>query len=179
MEQIKIDFSPVEKPSVKEFNNFEAYIEKLENKYSKDFGSVKIIAPRAWVPRKKDYEQSIEKDMIPAPIEQNAYGKGGIYEMLHIIQKPTSLKEYKKKAKMNDHYTEGKTIEQVEQYFYKNIAFSPPTYGADSRNTLFDKGVAWNLGELDCILNDGLKSIIQGVNDPFLYTQILVQYSPK
>lgn len=47
-------------------------------------------------------------------------------------------------------------MEDVEEMFYKSMAFSPPVYGADARNTLFDKGVAWNLGELDCILNDGL-----------------------
>jgi len=35
--------------------------------------------------------------LIPGPIEQNAYGKGGVYECLHIQKKSMTVKEYKRK----------------------------------------------------------------------------------
>lgn len=53
----------------------------------------------------------------------------------------------------------------IKKKFYKNIAFSPPIYGADARNTLFDKGIPWNLGELDCILKYYNKIIIFKLNN--------------
>jgi hypothetical protein len=52
--------------------------------------------------------------MIPGPIEQNTYGKGGIYECLHIQKKSLTYKEYKKKTISFDKITEGKSSEEVE-----------------------------------------------------------------
>lgn len=43
MEGIKIEYAPVLSPSTKEFANFREYIEKIENKYSKDYGMVKVL----------------------------------------------------------------------------------------------------------------------------------------
>jgi len=41
-----IPMAPVVKPTMKEFENFEAFVETLETKYSKDFGLVKVIPPK-------------------------------------------------------------------------------------------------------------------------------------
>lgn len=92
---------------------------------------VKVVAPKGWKPRKQDYQKSIETNIIPSPIEQNLFGKGGVYECLHIIKKSMQVKEYVKKSISFDKITEGKSIEEVEQLFWKNISFSPPLYGAD------------------------------------------------
>jgi jumonji domain-containing protein 2 len=43
--------------------------------------------------------------MIPGPIEQNAYGKGGAYECLHIQKKSMTVKEYKKKIECFEQVT--------------------------------------------------------------------------
>jgi jumonji domain-containing protein 2 len=53
--------------------------------------------------------------MIPGPIEQNTYGKGGIYECLHIQKKSLTYKEYKKKTVGFDKIAEGKSSEEVEE----------------------------------------------------------------
>ncbi|KRX04849.1 Nucleic acid-binding, OB-fold [Pseudocohnilembus persalinus] len=131
-----------------------------------------VVPPKNWKPKKNGYEQDLETGMIPKPIEQNAYGKGGIYECLYMVQKSLSMKEYIKRSKKFENITDGKSTEQIEQMFYKHLAFSPPLYGADSRNSLFEPGCPWNLGEIKTLLQDGLKDVIEGVNDPYLYVGV-------
>jgi len=56
------------------------------------------------------------------------------------------MKEYKKRSDPFNNITDGKSVEKIEEMFYKNISFSPPLYGADSRKTLFDDSCKqWNL----------------------------------
>lgn len=52
--------------------------------------------------------------MVNGPIEQNIFGKGGVYECLHIQKKSLSLKEYKEKMGVFDKITDGLTPSQVE-----------------------------------------------------------------
>lgn len=52
--------------------------------------------------------------MIPGPIEQNAYGKGGIYECLHIQKKSMTVKEYRRKIECFEQITNGLKPEEVE-----------------------------------------------------------------
>ena len=49
------------------------------------------------------------------------------------------------------------------------LKFSSPLYGADAPGSLFDKGVPWNLAEIDSLLKKGLKKDITGVTTPYLY----------
>jgi len=51
--------------------------------------------------------------MISGPIEQNIFGKGGIYECLHIQKKSMTLKEYKTKMAVFDKITDGLTTDQI------------------------------------------------------------------
>ena len=45
-----------------------------------------------------------------------------------------------------------------------------PLYGADVSGSLFDKGVAWNLAEIQTLLSKGLGDVqIKGVSDPYVY----------
>jgi jumonji domain-containing protein 2 len=39
---------------------------------------------------------------IHGPIEQNLYGKGGVYECLHIAKKSMSFEEYQQKSEELD-----------------------------------------------------------------------------
>lgn len=66
------------------------------------------------------------------------FGKGGIYECLHIMRKSMSFKEYRKRSADFDNITDGKSEEEVEELFHKNLSFSPPVYGSDFMYTLFD-----------------------------------------
>jgi jumonji domain-containing protein 2 len=152
----EITHCPVLHPTAKEFGNFHDYMYKLETTYGKEYGIVKVVPPRGWRARSKDYTKSLETEMIPSPIEQNVFGKGGIYECLHIIKKSMNFRDYQKKAADFDNVTNGKSEEEIEQLFLKNISFSPPVYGSDFMYTLFDERVQWNLAHLPSILNDGL-----------------------
>lgn len=42
-------------------------------------------------------------------------------------------------------------------------------YGADLPGSLFDKGVNWNLSELNSVLTRGLEGPIVGVTNPYIY----------
>jgi jumonji domain-containing protein 2 len=115
--------------------------------------------------------------MVSGPIEQNIFGKGGVYECLHIQKKSLSLKEYKDKMGVFDKITDGLTPDQVEDMvpsflfkFWKNIVFSPPLYGADLLSTLMDeKAGPWNLSALDSILKYSINSNVRGVTTPYCY----------
>jgi [histone H3]-trimethyl-L-lysine9/36 demethylase len=48
----------------------------------------------------------LENLIVQGPIEQNIFGKGGIYECLHIPKKSVTLEEYKVKAKELDKITD-------------------------------------------------------------------------
>ena len=57
------------------------------------------MPPKGWRPNDRvDYYRLTDDIVIPGPIEQNAYGKGGIYELLLIQRKALSIKEYRKKV---------------------------------------------------------------------------------
>lgn len=50
------------------------------------------------------------------------------------------------------------------------MKLSAPLYGADSPGCIFDKGVNWNLAELDSLLKKGLDAGgILGVTSPYIY----------
>lgn len=101
---MSIDYCPTMTPTQKEFSDFHAYVEWLERTYSGAYSMVKVhflvtqvVPPKGWRPRRGDYD-ALDGMMIPGPIEQNAYGKGGAYECLHIQKKSMTVREYKKKV---------------------------------------------------------------------------------
>jgi len=165
-----IPIGKIMRPTPEEFNDFEQFIEKLDqDKVFQDYGLVKVIPPAKWKPRKTAYNNDFDHLVVHAPIEQNVQGKSGIYELLLIQKKSMKLAEYRKKVECFDHLTDEKEIEEVEEMFWKNIAFSPPLYGADMAGTLFEPGTPWDLRDLPGVLKEGLKNPIAGVNNPYLY----------
>jgi jumonji domain-containing protein 2 len=46
----------------------------------------------------QNYQKKLDNLVVYSPIEQNIFGKGGIYECLHIPKKSLTLEEYKQKA---------------------------------------------------------------------------------
>ena len=61
-----------------------------------------------------NYQKKLENLVVYSPIEQNAFGKGGIYECLHIPKKSLTLDEYQAKALELDKITDNKSVEEVE-----------------------------------------------------------------
>jgi jumonji domain-containing protein 2 len=166
----EIPLSKILRPTMEEFANFDDFVENLDHdKLFQNYGLVKVIPPKNWKARKTNVVNEFENLSVNAPIEQNVQGKSGIYELLLIQKKSMKLNEYRKKVECFDSLTNNKQIEEVEEMFWKNIAFSPPLYGADMMGTLFDPGVTWNLNELPGVLREGLKNPISGVNNPYLY----------
>jgi jumonji domain-containing protein 2 len=49
--------------------------------------------------------------VVKTPIEQNAYGKGGIYECLHVPKKSVTIEEYRRKVTETEAMVRGKTID--------------------------------------------------------------------
>eukprot|EP01015_Nassula_variabilis_P037567 TRINITY_DN9970_c0_g1_i3.p1 TRINITY_DN9970_c0_g1~~TRINITY_DN9970_c0_g1_i3.p1 ORF type:complete len:332 (+),score=49.32 TRINITY_DN9970_c0_g1_i3:65-1060(+) len=156
-------------PTEKEFANFEEFVQKVDSDNSLESGIIKVVPPAGWKARQASYDQDVQTTMVKGPIEQNAYGKGGIYELLYIQKKSMLAKEYRNRTISMDKFAEGKTVEEIEDIFWKNVTFSPPLYGADMVGSLFEDGVDWNLRELNTILDHGIDSKLPGVNVPYIY----------
>ena len=62
-----------------------------------------------------DYAQRLENLLVNGPIEQNIFGKGGVYECLHIQKKSMTLKEYRTKMGVFDRITDRLSPEEVEE----------------------------------------------------------------
>lgn len=102
---MNIDNCPVVYPTWAEFNNFHAYTEYLEKTYSPNYGivkvsffSIKVVPPKGWKASSKGYHH-VDSISIPGPIEQNAYGRGGVYECVHISNKSMTVGEFRRRTK--------------------------------------------------------------------------------
>ena len=60
--------------------------------------------------------------MVNSPIEQNTFGKGGIYECLHIPRKSISFSEFKQKSKEMDKITDKLSADEIEEMVHIIIA---------------------------------------------------------
>jgi len=164
----EIPYAKILRPTMEEFQDFVSYMEKQE-KANQGCGIFKVIPPKKWKASKMDYDKEMDDLIVSSPIEQNVYGKGGIYELMMMQKKSMRVQDYRRKIESFDHLTDGKSVEAVEEMFWKNIGFSPPLYGADIRGSLFDDNIPWDLKNLPGLLSEGLKKKISGVNDPYLY----------
>ena len=65
--------------------------------------------------RAKDYDKRLEGLLVNSPIEQNTFGKGGIYECLHIPRKSMSFVEFRQKSQEMDKITDGRSTNDIEE----------------------------------------------------------------
>ncbi|OMJ72336.1 hypothetical protein SteCoe_29255 [Stentor coeruleus] len=158
---------PVFYPTTAEFQNFEAYMVKIESQ-SKGYGMAKVIPPAEWKARRKGYKDINPK--ITHPVRQVVSGLAGIYQVVLISERQMEYTAYKKYAKKRELNSE-LSVEEIERKFWKNIRYDSAVYGADSDTiSLFDRNTEWNLSELSNLLEDGLKPLkLNGINTPFLY----------
>mmetsp|Transcript_28994 Transcript_28994/g.40393 ORF Transcript_28994/g.40393 Transcript_28994/m.40393 type:complete len:599 (+) Transcript_28994:11-1807(+) len=186
---------PVFKPTWDEFKNFEKFIASIEDK-GKDFGIVKVIPPKEYVPRADGYyfenlgyvgkkirtkrkSKCEDPIIIHNPVAQHVNGSRGIYEVIAVEKSEyVTVHEFakacedrlKKCSKREQAYFQEKNFRELERVYWRNISTrSPPTYGADSPGTLFDKDLEnWNCKNLGTIL-DLIKNDLPGVTVPMLY----------
>jgi jumonji domain-containing protein 2 len=85
-----------------------------ENKYKDNYGMVRVVPPKSWKPSSKAFKDNLDNLLVNGPIEQNIYGKGGVYEAIHIQKKSMTLKEYKEKVCPFDKMTEGLSVDDAE-----------------------------------------------------------------
>ena len=79
-------------PTAKEFANFEAYMEKVEQE-SIGFGMAKVIPPDNWIARKQGY-QKINAN-VTHPVKQLVSGLAGIYQVILISENSMPYQRYK------------------------------------------------------------------------------------
>mmetsp|Transcript_13175 Transcript_13175/g.33104 ORF Transcript_13175/g.33104 Transcript_13175/m.33104 type:complete len:408 (-) Transcript_13175:72-1295(-) len=168
--------------------SFETYIEKVERVIA-EHGICKIVPPPSWSPAgtKEALYERADTMTIKTPIKQNATGAAGIYRTLLVEQKEmrvgssegyrclATAKENQPPVKIDPENPD--TLMKIERYFWRNICYRPPIYGADTEGSLFDEGFkGWNIRDLDTMLsraieqqqlNKGVK--IPGVISPYLY----------
>lgn len=69
---------PVFKPTMEEFQNFEAYVSRIEP-WGQRSGIVKIIPPQEWKDALPSPAAQLDSVKIKSPIEQNMFGQGGLF----------------------------------------------------------------------------------------------------
>eukprot|EP00347_Sterkiella_histriomuscorum_P019758 403340400 len=133
-----------------------------------DHAIFKIIPPPGFKARKAGYDNL--DLMVKKPIEQNVHGSKGVYELVYFMKESKSLERFKKQAMEFDKLINGKSDDEIEKLFWRTLKHSAPVYGADILGSLFDKGIDWNLSEIQSVLTQGLgQHTIQGVNTPYIY----------
>lgn len=68
---------------------------------------IQVVPPPGWKPASSLYSAKLNDLLVKGPIEQNIFGKGGVYECLHIQKKSLPLSEYKAKMGVFDKIAEG------------------------------------------------------------------------
>lgn len=104
---------------------------------------LQIIPPPEWKPRRRPYDSAdIMNMVIPAPIQQEVHGSGGLYQQYNMQKKKMTVAEFKKVAESPRYATPPYfDYEDLERKYWKNISFNPPIYGADVSGSIYDKDV--------------------------------------
>ena len=169
------------RPTKEEFANFDQYIKSLENKGAARAGAAKVIPPPDWSPnpklRKCDYQSVMNID-IPTPIEQKMHGTRSSFLCAHETKDPMTIQELKNLTKTTKYATpvNASSLEELESKYWRQIAFTPPIYGSDTKSSFFDDSCTnWNLGKLNTMLDsvkygqfDKIKDV-PGVTSPYVY----------
>eukprot|EP00794_Sanderia_malayensis_P007810 gene7809-8656_t len=161
------------RPTMQEFQDFPAYIKKMEDCGAHNFGVAKVIPPKEWFASRHYDMEKIGQMVIDAPIAQLVTGQQGLYQQFNIQQKPLTVKELKDLAESDKYRPPEEDFDKLERAYWKNITFNPAIYGADVAGSIYDKDVKfWNINHLNTILDlieSETKVKILGVNTAYLY----------
>jgi len=163
---------PVFRPTMDDFKNFSAYIDKIDRKIG-DAGLCKVIPPEGWYtpPTEAEFERMWEeKQLLIPPIKQCVSGLRGIYQLGLMDSKKMTVEDFRALAHKNEP-DEETSYEERERLFWRSMGpmTPPPLYGADMNGSLFrDEASGWNLAELDNMIKL-LPSNLPGVTTAMLY----------
>lgn len=163
--------APTYRPTFEEFSDFSKYLHSIEDEL-RLYGICKIIPPKEW---KRDFDYSkLDEMVIPSPIKQYVEGNKGVYQLMLVETKPTTVSRFREKAQkekvpISKKYKNECGNDDIDRIFWRNIRYNPPTYGADMLGSLMGKDPqVWNLNFLDSILKV-IKETVPGVTAPYLY----------
>lgn len=171
------------RPTLKEFQNFDTYIKYLESQGCNRAGAAKIIPPPEWTPnkecRKHDYNNMMDSTTIQTPIEQKMVGQRNLFTCLHETKDSMTMRDLYNLSKKQKYATpmNASSLEELESKYWRQIAFTPPIYGSDTKNSYFNKNdcKTWNLNNLNTILNSVKYGKTDKINDipgiisPYVY----------
>ena len=141
---------------------FEKFIVRVED-VLEEYGIGKIVPPPEWGPialkrNKEEMREALreraEKLVIPKPIKQHATGGRGVFRTFLLEQKPMQVRELAREKQPEF------DLDSLERYFWKNISYQPPIYGADIEGSLFDSESEkrhWNIRNLNTLLSKALE----------------------
>ncbi|KAJ8906039.1 hypothetical protein NDN08_002539 [Rhodosorus marinus] len=163
-------------PTAEEFADFNGYVKKIEAE-AYAHGMCIVVPPEGWSPRKNTSYDDVEELVVQKPIRQEFTGSKGVYYCVLLESRSQNLKKFRKSAEAfqkqyaPENNLRGKndlSEEDKERYYWRNIRFRRPTYGADIQGSLFDEDVTtWNPSHLNTVLD--LVGGMPGVTVPYLY----------
>ncbi len=167
------------RPTLEEFEDFPAFVRKMEVAGAHLTGIAKVVCPEGWVPRSVGYdvdsfnfrlERPVETKMVPVGTERGVYqAKGSVFRA-----EGMSVREYRDMAQ-SAKYAAPRHVDHddLERKYWRDIRFVPPVYGADVTQTITDSvAKGFNSAKLDSILRhiqEDTNKVFFGVNSPYLY----------
>ncbi|CED84781.1 DNA damage-responsive repressor GIS1/RPH1, jumonji superfamily [Phaffia rhodozyma] len=90
---------PVFKPDMKEFADFEAYMDRIDH-WGRRSGIVKVIPPKEWIDKLPTIpSEALARVKIKSPIQQHMKGRAGLFRVQNVERKkPLSVKEWYQKC---------------------------------------------------------------------------------
>ncbi|TFY51813.1 hypothetical protein EVJ58_g10367, partial [Rhodofomes roseus] len=85
---------PVFKPTIEEFRDFEAYLNRVEP-WGMKSGIVKVIPPKEWTDSLPPLNEQLGQVRLKNPIEQHMFGHGGLFRQENVEKRRTmSVREW-------------------------------------------------------------------------------------
>ncbi|KAL2184985.1 hypothetical protein L209DRAFT_808244 [Thermothelomyces heterothallicus CBS 203.75] len=94
---------PVFKPTMKQFQDFKLFMEKVD-KYGMKSGIIKIIAPEEWKRSLPPIDDLIKRIRVREPIKQDIMGSNGTYRQVNILHQRTyNLRQWRELCEQSEH----------------------------------------------------------------------------
>ncbi|KAL2020533.1 hypothetical protein VTK56DRAFT_8333 [Thermocarpiscus australiensis] len=94
---------PVFKPTMKQFQDFKLFMEKVD-KYGMKSGIIKIIAPQEWRDSLPPLDNLVKQIRVREPIKQDIMGSNGTYRQVNILhQRSYNLPQWRQLCEQSEH----------------------------------------------------------------------------
>ncbi|EGD78058.1 hypothetical protein PTSG_08936 [Salpingoeca rosetta] len=163
------------RPTLEEMRDFTAYINFMEAVGADQRGIAKVIAPPEYTKGGFDVDR-FDQMLIRSPIEQLVSGTDGRFCVMNVEKKDMTVQQFRSLANSSRHTAPAKykgKYDELERYFWRNLAFNSAIYGADVAGTVTNPDQkVWNINKLGTILDvlgEDTGLALPGVNTAYLY----------